>query len=1010
MRGRGIQPLRHLGLLLGLLCILAGCGSNGGSSTTGNTASRSRQLALQLQLSSETASTAPPAGLAAAQARQVQPGDPAFIERLEIRLQVQDSDFVPPQVFLLDPAQQETATLDVAVPDTVPATFEVLVSAFTSQGIEAYRGQTTVARSQTSAVVSLPRFAFVPVPATAANLQQTTFNFTDGTVFGLANMPVTLATGTFAGDVGDFALTGSGSVASGSVTIGSCTFVVTTSSFLPGQGLQVGDQIVIDPCQVDAIDRRLIITNVSVSLTPTISSTPVVIPPDTILNLPPPLTLTIAEDTSGTVQVVASVSGTRPGTITLGITIPPARGTASLTNAGAVTYQPAGNFNGSDSLVVTVVATFSDNSSPALLLGTVPISIIVQPVGDVPMPTGPSINTSLNTPGTVQISVNDPDGGQTQTFSISIPPANGIATVTASGLVTYTPAPGFSGADSFVVTVTDNGTPPLSGTVTIPVTVQVPPPPPPPPPLNQAPAPTAPGISTLQNTPGTSTVSPNDPDAGQIQIFSISTPPANGTATVTVSGLATYTPAPGFSGADSFVVTVTDNGTPPLSGTVTIPVTVQAPPNRAPGPTAPGISTPQNMPGTSLVSPNDPDAGQTQAFSISTPPANGTTTVTASGVATYTPAPGFSGTDSFAVTVTDNGTPPLSGTVTIPVTVQAPPNRAPVPTAPAISTPQNTPGTSPVSPNDPDAGQLHTFSISTPPANGTVTVSASGLATYTPASGFSGADSFIVTVTDNGAPPLSGTVTIPVTVLPNRPPEPDTPGAQSNVEGDVIGLQINASDPDGNGLTFSASGLPFGLAINAVTGFVSGTIASGAAASIPFNTTVTVTDNGLPPLSTSVSFPWSVTPNVLLNTVRIISPAGPVSPGATFPATVQVNTGTTNVVSYLFELTFNSDVVVIDSPPAPGIAQGSPLFEVPITNLGTPEANRGTVRFAANNPTFTPANGVLTLATITFRVVGSPGMNSALTLRLPSNGLLVDSDFQAIDVTFPAVNGPVTVN
>ena len=265
MRGRGIQPLRHLGLLLGLLCILAGCGSNGGSSTTGNTASRSRQLALQLQLSSETASTAPPAGLPSAQARQVQPGDPGFIDRLEIRLQAQGSDLVPPQVFLLDPAQQETATLEVAVPDTAPTTFEVLISAFTSQGIEAYRGQTSVARGQTSATVVLPRFAFVPVPATAANLQQTTFNFTDGTVFGLANMPVTLATGTFAGDVGDFALTGSGAVASGSVTIGSCTFVVTTSSFPPGQGLQVGDQVVLDPCQTDAIDRRLIVTNACVS-------------------------------------------------------------------------------------------------------------------------------------------------------------------------------------------------------------------------------------------------------------------------------------------------------------------------------------------------------------------------------------------------------------------------------------------------------------------------------------------------------------------------------------------------------------------------------------------------------------------------------------------------------------------------------------------------------------------------------------------------------------------------
>ena len=500
MRGRGLRPLRYLALWLGLFCMLAGCGSNGGSSTTGSTASRSRQLALQLQLSSEAVSTAPPAGRPSAQARQVQPGDPGFIDRLEIRLQAQGSDLVSPQVFLLDPAQQETATLEVAVPDTAPTTFEVLISAFTSQGIEAYRGQTSVARGQTSAVVVLPRFAFVPVPATAANLQQTTFNFTDGAVFGLANIPVTLATGTFAGDVGDFALTASGSVASGSVTIGSCTFVVTTTSFPSGQGLQVGDNIVIDPCQVDAIDRRLIATNMSVSVIPTISSTPVVIPPDTTLNLPPSPTLTIAEDSAGTFQIVTSVSGTRPGTTTLGITIPPVRGTASLTSAGLLTYQPEGNFNGSDSLVVTAIVIFTDDNSPPLLLGTVPIAIIVQPVGDPPVPMGPSINTSQNTPGTIQIGVNDPDAGQTQTFSISIPPANGTATVSASGLATYTPASGFSGADSFVVTVTDNGTPPLSGTVLIQVTVQMSP--------NRPPIPTALSISTPQNTPGTSTGEP----------------------------------------------------------------------------------------------------------------------------------------------------------------------------------------------------------------------------------------------------------------------------------------------------------------------------------------------------------------------------------------------------------------------------------------------------------------------------------------------------------------------
>ena len=133
---------------------------------------------------------------------------------------------------------------------------------------------------------------------------------------------------------------------------------------------------------------------------------------------------------------------------------------------------------------------------------------------------------------------------------------------------------------------------------------------------------------------------------------------------------------------------------------------------------------------------------------------------------------------------------------------------------------------------------------------------------------------------------------------------------------------------------------------------------------------------------------------------------GLVSPGTTFPATVQVNTGTTNVVSYFFDLLFDPRVVTVTN-----ITQGSPLFEVPITNLGTSAVGSGTVKFAANNPTFAPANGVLTLATITFQVVGTPGLSSSLTLQFPSDGsgFLVNDAFQAIGgITF--VNDAVTVN
>src|SRR5262249_51055099 len=179
MRGRCLQLLRCLGLVMGLLCMLAGCGSNSGSSATSSAASRGQPLSLQVQLSDQLAPQAASAsrrqGPVAAQVRQVQPGAPGFIERFVVRLQAQGSDLALPQVFTLDSTEQDTATREVMVPDTAPATFQVLISAFNPQGIEVYRGDTSIEHGQTSAVVTLLRAALVPVPATPANLQQTTF-------------------------------------------------------------------------------------------------------------------------------------------------------------------------------------------------------------------------------------------------------------------------------------------------------------------------------------------------------------------------------------------------------------------------------------------------------------------------------------------------------------------------------------------------------------------------------------------------------------------------------------------------------------------------------------------------------------------------------------------------------------------------------------------------------------------------------------------------------------------
>jgi len=113
---------------------------------------------------------------------------------------------------------------------------------------------------------------------------------------------------------------------------------------------------------------------------------------------------------------------------------------------------------------------------------------------------------------------------------------------------------------------------------------------------------------------------------------------------------------------------------PVVSGTTTQAITASATPvvvnvtlNGAPAPTAPAIATSANTAGTSQIAPNDPNAGDTHTYAVTTPAASGTATVNnATGLATYTPNAGFAGTDSFVVTVTDQGG--LTGTVTIAVT------------------------------------------------------------------------------------------------------------------------------------------------------------------------------------------------------------------------------------------------------------------------------------------------------------------------------------------------------
>lgn len=101
---------------------------------------------------------------------------------------------------------------------------------------------------------------------------------------------------------------------------------------------------------------------------------------------------------------------------------------------------------------------------------------------------------------------------------------------------------------------------------------------------------------------------------------------------------------------------------------------------------------------------------------------------------------------------------------------------------------------------------------------------------------------------------------------PNTPPELTQPANQTNIIGDAVSLQIEATDVDGQALTYEASGLPDGLSINGDTGLISGVLTAVQSKSV----TIVVDDsNGG---TASATFSWTV--NDVPNSAPVVTNPG----------------------------------------------------------------------------------------------------------------------------------------
>ena len=225
--------------------------------------------------------------------------------------------------------------------------------------------------------------------------------------------------------------------------------------------------------------------------------------------------------------------------------------------------------------------------------------------------------------------------------------------------------------------------------------------------------------------------------------------PANGTAVLGADGTTvTYTPNGGFSGTDGFTYTVVDFLGATDTGQVTVTVEDPTPPPDAVDDEA---STILGAPVSIEVLANDTGEGLTLA-NVSDPP-NGSAEATGTSV-TYTPDPGFLGTDSFTYTVLDSAS--QTDTANVTVTVSAPPL---VLVDDVATTLANVPVAVNVLTND-SGYNLSLTSVSAP-SNGTAIIDGNTVS-YTPSPDYVGTDGFQYTVTDGTS--TSATANVVVTV------------------------------------------------------------------------------------------------------------------------------------------------------------------------------------------------------------------------------------------------------
>lgn len=325
----------------------------------------------------------------------------------------------------------------------------------------------------------------------------------------------------------------------------------------------------------------------------------------------------------------------------LSITAASAPGNGSATISGSrVLYTPRAGYVGSDSFTYTI--------SDGALTATATVSITVRVAPPVANPD--TATTVRGVPVSFNVLSNDTDPtGEALSLIAVGTPANGSASFTASGDVTYTPAGGFIGTDTFSYRARNVSGVEVEGRITVTVTAL------PPRALSDV-------ATTPYNTPVTVNVLANDTDpSGDTLTLVDVTGAANGTVSFTADGQVTFRPAAEFFGG---VVTLGYRIRNSAGGEDTASLVITVSPPVGPIAVADEASTAGVDPVEIDVLANDSDPQNLAIRVVSVGlPFRGTATLLPDGRVRYQPSTHWCGTDLFSYTI--ENTAGLTATTTV---------------------------------------------------------------------------------------------------------------------------------------------------------------------------------------------------------------------------------------------------------------------------------------------------------------------------------------------------------